>query len=379
MDINKIIPIVVRISPKGLQTSNYGKLMLVCQTTDPKSTANLGAYDYRDYGDLTALSKDFDEASETYKAAKAWFGVVPQPLSITVGVRDQINDSPETSLNKLRNKVWFYWLAFTRELYADNDGVKACATWGSANSSFFINCQTVSALTEQSDTDTIADQLNAIGPRRCFTEYNDGSESQDAYAGIATAALFARVKFSNPDSTITAEYKVKTGITSMNLDEDKENALIKKKVVFYTDVTAGESTDKGNTKNTITHSAYGEWIDDVFNLDGFVNYMQVELQKTLRGAVSKIGQTPRGQKRLIGKAIRVCELFIDNGYLGARTYQNPDTGIEDTTRGYEMLTLPEDVLTITDSDRDGRRMAPIRVRLFRAGAAHVVDVTVDVY
>lgn len=379
MDINKIIPIVVRISPKGLQTSNYGKLMLVCQTTDPKPGSGLGAYDYKDYGDLTSLSVDFDESSETYKAAKAWFGIVPQPLSITIGVRDQINDSPETSLNKLRNKTWFYWLAFTKELYADSQACKDCASWGDANTVFFINCQSVDAIAEQSTTNDIASDLNNLGPRHCFTEWNNGTGELDSYAGIATAALFARVKFSNPDSTITAEYKVKPNITSLSLDEDKENALIKKKVVFYTDITAGESTDKGNVKNSITHSQYGEWLDDVFNLDGFVNYMQVELQKTLRGVVSKIGQTPRGQKRLIGKAIRVCELFIDNQYLGARSYTNPDTGIEETSRGYEMLTLPTDVLKITDSERDARRMAPIRVRLFRAGAAHIVDVTVDVY
>lgn len=379
MDINKIIPIVVRISPKGLQTSNYGKLMLVCQTTDPKSASGLGAYDYRDYSSLPELANDFDETSETYKAAKAWFGITPQPLSITVGVRDQINDSPEESLNKLKNKTWFYWLAFTKELYSDTQGVKDSATWATANTAFFINCQTAADIPEQSVTNDIASELNNIGPRRCFTEYNNGSEGSDAYAGIATAALFARVNFSTPDSTITAEYKVKSGITSMNLDTDKENALLNKNVVFYTDITAGESTDKGNLKNSITHSSYGEWIDDVFNLDGFVNYLQVELQKTLRGAISKIGQTPKGQKRLIGKAIRVCELFIDNGYLGARSYQNPDTGIDEVTRGYEMLTTPEDILNITDDDRDKRKMAPIRIRLFRAGAAHIVDVTVDVY
>lgn len=352
--------------------------MLVCQTTDPNASSGLGAYDYKDYGGLTDLAVDFDVSSETYQAAKAWFGVIPQPLSITVGVRDQINDSPEESLNKLRNKTWFYWLAFTKELYADAGGVKACATWGTANTSFFINCQTVSNITENSVTDDIASELNSIGPRRCFTEWNDGTEPYDAYAGIGTAALFARVNFSNPDSTITAEYKVKTN-TSLSLDEDKENTLVKKKVVFYTDVTAGESTDKGNVKNTITHSNYGEWIDDVFNLDGFVNYMQVELQKVLRGAVSKVGQTPRGQQLLIARAIRVGELFIDNGYLGSRTYTNPDTGLEDTTRGFEMLTLPTDILKLTDSDRDARKMAPIRFRLYRAGAAHVADVTVDVY
>lgn len=379
MDVNKIIPIVVRISPQGLQTSNYGKLMLVCQTTDPKSESGLGAYDYKTYDSLTSVAVDFETTSETYKAVAAWFSVTPQPLSITIGVRDQVNDSPEESINKLRNKVWFYWFAFTKELYADNTAVRAMAAWGTTNTAFFINCQTVNALTVQSDSSTIADLLNTQGSRRCFTEFNNLDGPYDEYAGIATAALFSRVNFSSPESTITAEYKVKNNISSMNLDEDQETSLINKKVVFYSDVTAGESTDQGNTINTITHSSFGEFIDDVFNLDGFVNYLQVELQKVLRGATTKIGQTPRGQKRLISRAIRVCELFIDNNYLGPREYQNPDTGEYELTRGYEMLTKPDDVLSITDTQRDGRRMAPIRIRIFRQGAAHVVDVTVDVY
>ena len=40
---------------------------------------------------------------------------------------------------------------------------------------------------------------------------------------------------------------------------------------------------------------------------------------------------------------------------------------------------PEDILKLSDSDRNARKCAPVNVRIFRAGAIHAVDITVDVY
>ena len=49
------------------------------------------------------------------------------------------------------------------------------------------------------------------------------------------------------------------------------------------------------------------------------------------------------------------------------------------TVGFEVLTQPEDILTLSDANRAARQSAPIRMRIFKAGAIHHVEVTVDVY
>jgi len=75
----------------------------------------------------------------------------------------------------------------------------------------------------------------------------------------------------------------------------------------------------------------------------------------------------------------VGEQYIANGYLGPRNYVDPDDGEEKYTIGFEILTKPEDILDITPEDRNARKAAPIRIRLFRAGAIHIVDVDLDIY
>ena len=71
--------------------------------------------------------------------------------------------------------------------------------------------------------------------------------------------------------------------------------------------------------------------------------------------------------------------YLRNGYRGPRNYTDPDDGIEKFSVGYEILTKPEEILDLSDSDRGQRKSAPIRVRIFRAGAIHAVDISVDVY
>ena len=72
-------------------------------------------------------------------------------------------------------------------------------------------------------------------------------------------------------------------------------------------------------------------------------------------------------------------LFRSNGYLGPRNYTDPDDGVEKFTAGYEIMTKPEDILDLTDSERGERKSAPIRIRVFRAGAVHLADINIDVY
>jgi hypothetical protein len=147
--------------------------------------------------------------------------------------------------------------------------------------------------------------------------------------------------------------------------------------VFYTQVETGGQVDNGRVINSTTHSTYGEYIDDVFNLDGFVNALKVGVYNALANTTSKVPQTPRGQQVLIDAAAQVGEQFIQNGFLGDREYVDPDDGETKISRGYEVLTKPEDIYDLSDANRAARKAAPIIMRIFRAGAIHAVDIQVD--
>jgi len=214
----------------------------------------------------------------------------------------------------------------------------------------------------------------AQGNRRMFAL----SHATAPYAGFELAAVFSRVNFSAADSTITGEFKKLPGITAENLNTTAYTAMKNKGAVFYTVVETGGEQDSGRVINSLSTSSYGEFIDDVFNLDAFVNYLRVALYNALAGATSKVAQTPAGQVVLMDAAKQVGEQFISNGYLGARNYEDAETGETKLSRGYEMLTKATDILLISDADRAARKSAPIRMRLFRAGAIHAVDVALYV-
>ena len=152
-----------------------------------------------------------------------------------------------------------------------------------------------------------------------------------------------------------------------------------KKAVFYTVVDLQGSNDVGRVINSWSHSSFGEYIDDVVNLDAFVNDLRVTLYNATANQTTKLAQTPPGQAVLISAAKETAERYIANGYLGPRNWTNPDTGLDEYVIGYQILTKPEDILDLSDADRADRKSAPIRICIFRAGAIHAVDVTCDVY
>lgn len=119
-------------------------------------------------------------------------------------------------------------------------------------------------------------------------------------------------------------------------------------------------------------------MDDVINLAAFTNRLTVDRYNALANQPTKLGQDPIGQAVLDGAAKNTCEQFIANGYLGPRNYLDPDDGVEKYVTGYQILTKPEDILNLTDAERQERLAAPLKIRIFRKGAIHKAPVTVEV-
>jgi hypothetical protein len=373
-----IIRINARISPAGLGNANFASAMLFAPQLE--LPVGFAPDTYRTYFTLVALSEDFADTTETYKAAQRWLGDTPATRQIQVWGAATADATRAATLNKARNMLWWYWTMWTAPVLAVKADALAIAQWCEDNTSMFIDNQTGASAAEirdPADVDDIATQLTSAGFRHVYT----AAHATDPYSGSALAKHFAAVNYSADRSTITGEFKKSPGVIAESLSGTAYTAMRsdKKKAVFYTVVDNQGSTDSGRWLNTLTHSTYGEFIDDVVNLDACVNFLTTALYNAVANQPTKLQQTPVGQAVLIGAARATMQQFISNGYLGPRNYIDPDDGLEKYTAGFEILTKPEDILDLSEADRNARKSAPLRIRLFRAGAIHIVECDLDVY
>ncbi len=367
-----IINIVTNIRAAGLGTANFGAGMVFADF-DSSTDATFAEGSYRDYGGSAAVAVDFNIASDVYLAALAWFSAIPKPRSLRVYLRQE-DDSPVESLNDAINKrIWFYWYEFETTIRANDADVLALIAAGDAAGKFYAGTTSQSAVRDPSLSTDIVSKAKLQGSRRAFLL----SHASAPYAGFELGAVFSRVNFNAANSTITGEFKKLPGITAEDLTITAYSAMKEKGAPFYTVVETGGQVDAGRVINSKSTSSYGEFIDDVFNLDGFVNTLTVNVYNALANA-KKLGQTPDGQQVLMDAAAQVGQRYIDNGYLGPRIYTSEETGDELLSDGYEILSKAVDILDLTDAERAERFSAPIRIRVFRAGAIHAVDITVDV-
>ncbi|WP_210668958.1 DUF3383 family protein [Pseudomonas protegens] len=367
-----IINIVTNIRAAGLGTANFGAGMVFADF-DSSTDDTFAEGSYRDYGGASAVAADFSIASDPYLAALAWFSAVPKPRSLRIYLRQE-DDSPVESLNDAINKrIWFYWFEFETTIRANDADVLALIAAGDAAGKFFAGTTNQSSVRDPSLATDIASKAKLQGSRRAFLL----SHATAPYAGFELGAVFSRVNFNAANSTITGEFKKLPGIVAEDLTNTAYSAMKEKGAPFYTVVETGGQVDAGRVINSKSTSSYGEFIDDVFNLDGFVNTLTVSVYNALANA-KKLGQTPDGQQVLMDAAAQVGQRYIDNGYLGPRTYTSEETGDELLSDGYEILSKAVDILDLTDAERAERFSAPIRIRVFRAGAIHAVDITVDV-
>ncbi|MFJ4113737.1 DUF3383 family protein [Pseudomonas sp. NPDC089758] len=368
-----IINIVTNIRAAGLGTANFGAGMVFADF-DSSTDATFAEGSYRDYGGASAVAADFSIASDPYLAALAWFSAVPKPRSLRIYLRQE-NDSPVESLNDAINKrIWFYWYEFETTIRANDADVLALIAAGDAAGKFYAGTTNQSSVRDPSLATDIASKAKLQGSRRSFLL----SHATAPYAGFELGAVFSRVNFNAANSTITGEFKKLPGIVAEDLTSTAYSAMKEKGAPFYTIVETGGQVDAGRVINSRSTSSFGEFIDDVFNLDGFVNALIVNLYNALANVPTKLKQTPEGQQVLIDAAAQIGQRFIDNGYLGPRQYTSDETGEEVLSDGYEILSKADDILDLTDAERAERLAAPIIMRLFRAGAIHAVDVTVNV-
>lgn len=373
----RIITVSARISPAGLGFANFASACIFAAAADVTAGA-LTADTRKTYLTIQEVAADFPDTTETYKAAAAWLGGTPNVQEVTIWMTNPTDSTLPTTLNKARDAFWWYWTVFTAPALTVPADVEAIAGWCEDNASMFVNNQTgtnCANIRDQNKSDDIASALKLLGYRHVYT----AAHATNAHAGTYLAKHFAKVNYSADRSTITGNFKKSPGVAAEDLKGSEIVAMESKAAAFYPIVELQGSQDVGRWLNTITASTYGEYIDDVVNLDAFINTLTVRLYNALANVTTKLEQTPRGQAVLLATARQVGEQYIANSYLGPRNYVDPDDGVEKYTIGFEILAKPEDILDLSTEDRNARLAAPIRMRLFRAGAIHKAIIDLDVY
>lgn len=373
---NQIIDVTARISGAGLGVSNYGAALLLVSDADLKvGSAAWALNSVKEISEADELLEWFEDTSEAYAAATMWFSVTPRPTTLKLWLRDATNDTAVEALALAADATWFFWFDVTANQRAAAADYLAIQTWaGSAGKGFATTCNDADVLDSGVSTDVVS-QMVAAGVRYSFVEYHPTNK----YAGLQTAALWARVNYSAENSAITGFGKRKPGLTALDLGTSEYATLKSKGAVFYTQVEAGESVDNGRLLNPFTTSSYGETIADVIDTEAFVNALQVAGYSYLMNATSKRDQGTHGQAGAIDAVAQACEQFYVNGFLGERAYEDEETGeTKIAEHGYVITTKPEDIYKLSTADRAAHKLYPIRVRAFKAGAAFEIAVTLDV-
>ena len=374
--VDNIVRVTTYHIPGGLSAANFGFACLFAPESE--SPAGINAGTYRDYTSSSGLlDEQWLSTSETYIAANKWLGSSPSTRQLRVYVKPTADSSYVDTLAAARNDFWWFITLATVDLYNNNADVLLVAEWCNSNEIYFPAPTNETTAITPGDQTSRPYNLSAAGYRYCHSTYHP----TDRYAAFPILSWFATVNYSAQNSTITGEYKTISNVTPVSLTQTEYGALESNDTNcgFVTDIELKGSAVNNRYVNSITHSAYGEYIDSVFNTAAFVNAVKVEIFNLISGQPAKLGQTIAGQSAVISTAEAVCERYLQNGFLGERIYTNPDSGLEEWTPGYNILTKPEDILELTTTERSERLSAPLVIRVFPAGAIHRVFVDLTIY
>ncbi|MFQ6243029.1 hypothetical protein ACLMPP_00870 [Yersinia enterocolitica] len=159
-----------------------------------------------------------------------------------------------------------------------------------------------------------------------------------------------------------------------------------KNAVFFIKIELAGQIDNSRVINSKSMSSYGEFIDDVVNLDVLKNHIQVDGYSYIANVGTKIANvgtkralTPRDYDGLLSTVAATCKRFFNNGVLGTGSYVDPDDGVTKVADfGFVIRSRPEDVLALT-SDQRKKRVYPLTTLLVILGrAGHIAEINATV-
>lgn len=380
--VDQIIPVNVLISPSGLGYANFSSAFAFADQADLAALVTFAANTYRDYSTTSEVAEDFATDSPIYHIATRYFAQIPKPPQLSVWMKDPTDEGIVDTLNKAADQAWRYH-QFLKLSDLTEANALAVGDWGDANSrAIWATFSAAGILNPQSDTD-IMSVLKAKGNRHMFAGFKSSgqvnADPTQAYAMCQLAAAFHKFRPNGLRTAITGEFQVLPGVMGDDLSTTAYNALTSKNGVFFTQVELAGQTDNSRVINSKSMSSFGEFIDDVVNLDVLKNYLQVDGYNYIAGAGTKRPLDPRGYAGLLDVLGATCKKFFDNGVLGTGTYIDPMDGVTKVADyGFVIMSKPEDVLSLSVADKRARKFPLTTIYVVLARAGHVAEINVNV-
>lgn len=381
--VDNIVPINVLLTPSGLGFANFSSAFGYGVQADLNAGQTLADGSFRDYATLDEVGVDFDTASPPYLMARRWFAQIPKPPQFSVFMYDPIAQTPAEAAAAAAALAWRYWHFFPASVLGTEADVTGLADWADANGHHVAFTTTAANVIDPADDTDLASVLQARGNRHIFLGYRDpdtvAADASQEYAHVQLAAAFHKFRPEGLRTAITGEYQVLPGVVGESLATTAYNALVAKNVVFWTQIELQGSIDASRTINSKSMSSFGEFIDDVVNLDILRNRLQVNGFNYIANAGTKRPLTPRGYAGLLSTVDDTLKGFFDNGVLGQAQYTDPEDGEEKIAKyGYVIFSEPEDVFGLSDAQRRAREFPPVTALAILARAGHTAEINVTV-
>ncbi|MDH6632526.1 UNVERIFIED_ORG: hypothetical protein M2355_001817 [Lelliottia amnigena] len=337
---------------------------------------------YRDYSGASDIGKDFGTESEIFLIATRYFAQIPRPSSLTVWMKNPEDESLIATVNKANEAAWRYNYFFKTEDFSD-ENLLVLSDWSDTTDHPVWYTNTQDEVIDQNETGDIVSRLAKKGNRHMLVGWRAPEaieiDPSQAHSMVQVAATFAKFRPNGLNTAITAEYQVLPGIDGDELTTSHYNALKAKKAVFFTPVELAGQKDTCRVINSLSMSSYGEFIDDVINIDVLKNHLQVDGYNHIANVGTKRPLTPRGYAGLLNVLTDTLKRFYNNGVLGEGNYTDEETGEEKTSKfGYVILSKAEDVLSLTKAQRKKREFPPTKILVSLSRAGHVAELNVTV-
>lgn len=337
---------------------------------------------YRDYSGVPDISNDFRTDSEIYYIATRYFAQTPKPKSLTVWMKNPDDADLITTVNKANDAKWRFNYFFKHTDCSD-ENLMSLSDWSDATDHPVWYTNMLDEVIDQNVTDDIVSRLAKKGNRHMFLGWRAlesvQADPSQLYSMVQVAATFAKFRPNGKDTSITAEYQVLPGIDGDELLPTHYNSLKSKKAVFFTPVELAGEVDTSRVINSVSMSSYGEFIDDVINLDVLKNHLQVDGYNYIANSGTKRPLTPKGYEGLLNVITGTLKRFYTNGVLGEGVYTDEETGEEKRAEfGFVILSKAEDVLKLTKAQRKRREYPDTKVLVILARAGHVAALNVTV-
>lgn len=380
--VDNIIPVNIILTAAGLGYANFSSAVALADLEDLREGLIFNVDTHRDYSTISEVSEDFNSDSDIYLIATRFFAQIPKPATITVWMKDPDDTDILTTVNKIDDSIWRYHY-FLKNADLTDENLIALSDWSDTAAHPIWATTSADDVTDSSSTDDIASVLSDKGNRHMFLGYKTAdsieTDPSQAYAMVQLAAAFNKFRPTGLNTAITGEYQVLTGVTGDDLKTSQYAALKAKNTVFVTQIELAGETDASRVINSKSMSSYEEFIDDVINLDVLKNHIQVDGYNYIANVGTKRPLTPRGYAGLLDAIATTCKRFYDNGVLGEGTYIDSSTGNEATAEfGFVIRSSPEDVLSLTSSQRKKREFPATSVLVILARAGHVAEINVTV-